>query len=62
MVIYYSKVHPPNKPNYYVAACIQIKSVVYVWAYYTLYCMCVITAEEDAVREQQAEVDAIWVQ
>ena len=39
-------------------------SVVYVWAYYTLYCMCVITsrrtqaqqaaaAEEDKVREQQ---------
>ena len=37
------------------------KSVVYVWAYYTLYCVCVITsrrtraavAEEDAVEEQQ---------
>ena len=36
-------------------------SVVYVWAYYTLYCVCVITsrhtqaavAEEDTVEEQQ---------
>jgi len=39
-------------------------SVVYVWAYYTLYCVCVITsrrtraqqaaaAEEGKVREQQ---------
>ena len=43
----------------------MMKSVVYVWAYYTLYCVCMITsstAEEDAVGEQQAEADAIGEQ
>ena len=60
---------PPNKPNN-VAARTMMKSVVYVWAYYTLYCVCVITsrrtrvaaAEEDAVGEQQAEADAVGEQ
>ena len=44
----------------------MMKSVVYVWAYYTLYCVCVITsrhtraaaAEENAVGEQQL----MWTQ
>ena len=48
-------------PKQYVAACIAMKSVVYVWAYCTLYCVCVITsrdtraaaAEADAIRKQQ---------
>ena len=48
----------------------MVKSVVYVWAYYSLYCVCMITsrrtraapAEEDAVREQQAEADAVGEQ
>jgi len=43
-----------------------MKSVVYVWAYYTLYCVHVITSrhtqtaavEEDAVGEQQLK----WIQ
>ena len=48
-----------------------MKSVVYVWAYYTnsLYCVCVITSsctraatEEDTVWEQQVEADAVGEQ
>jgi len=48
----------------YVAACINMKSIVYVWAYYSL-CMTTsrytpaAAAEEDTVGEQQAEVDTI---
>ena len=44
--------------------------MIYLWAYYTLHCEGVITsrhtraatAEEDALGEQQAEVDAIGAQ
>jgi len=56
--MYYSKVTSQN--NRYIAACIMMKSVVYVWAYYNCYCVCAITsrctwataAEADTVRVQ----------
>jgi len=53
-------VHPTNQNNID-NSMHNDESVVYVWAYYTLYCVCMITsgrtraapAEEDAVGEQQ---------
>ena len=48
----------------------MMKTVVYVWAYHTLYCMCVITstriqaaaAEADTIGEQQLKVNAVGEQ
>jgi len=52
------KVHPPN----IICSSMQMmKSVVYVWAYYTLYCVCVITSRCTRAAAA-AEVDAVGVQ